>query len=115
MFISECLAYEDITAELRQYKNNFMITLSGGNGIEISLTLNYLQMKVLSDGIRAMVTQSQLKEFQESDTSNILGDITVMLDIAQAEEVCNENGEGAICQPDILPALTDEASLSKIA
>ncbi|WP_094607194.1 hypothetical protein SPSIL_057990 [Sporomusa silvacetica DSM 10669] len=115
MFISDCFAYTDIAAELRQHKETFVVTLKAKNDTNINLTLNYLQIKVLADGLRAIVNQAPLKEFVETNSGNLLGDIKVKWDIVQANEVQHKEGEEELCQQNILSAQMEEASLSKTA
>jgi hypothetical protein len=115
MYVTDCLAYTDIIAELRQNEETFMLSLKAPHDIDIHLTLNYTQVKVLAEGLLALVNQASIKELLETPYDHILGDITVKLDLLEANEVDNKEGEEERCQPHILSAQTEERSLSETA
>ena len=46
MLITNCLAYEDIKVKLSTVNDSFNLSIDA-NKVEISLTLNYLQLKTL--------------------------------------------------------------------
>jgi hypothetical protein len=114
MFITDCFAYTDITAELRQHKETFVLAVKSQNDIELHLTLNYLQTKVLAEGLLTMINQASLKEFLETKSSHILGDMKIKLDLLQSNEINKEEVE-AISQQDVLSAQTDKTTLPQIA
>jgi hypothetical protein len=115
MYVTDCFAYTDILAELRQNEETFMVALKAPHDIDIHLTLNYTQVKVLAEGLLAMANQASIKELLETPYDHILGDIIVKLDLLEANEVTNEEGEEERCQQNILSVQTEERSLSETA
>jgi hypothetical protein len=115
MYVTDCFAYTDILAELRQSEETFMVALKAPHDIDIHLTLNYTQVKVLAEGLLALANRAPIKELLETPYDHILGDITVKLDLLEANEVDNKEGGEERCQPNILSAQTEERSLSEIA
>ena len=57
MFISNCFAYSDISAELRQQQECFTIALKDPGRADLHLTLSYPQAKMLAD--RYILNQSE--------------------------------------------------------
>ena len=74
MFITECLAYTDISAELTQQDGNFVVTIRA-KGSDILLTLNFLQTRVLAEGLLTLTGQARLDELAEATSKHVVGDI----------------------------------------
>lgn len=115
MYVTDCLAYTDIIAELRQNEETFMVALKAPHNIDIHLTLNYTQVKVLAEGLLALANQAPIEGLLETPYDHILGDITVKLDLLEANEVDNKEGEEERCQQNSLSVQTEERSLSETA
>lgn len=115
MLITDCFAYEDVTAELYQEKDTFAVALKTQNQIDISLTLNYMQVKILVDGLLAIVNQASVKDFLATKSDFIMGDMIIKMDVKGVNEVDNKEGVEDTCRQNILSVQTEEISLSKSA
>lgn len=105
----------DITAELSQYEETFAVKFKTENDTAISLTFNYIQAKVLADGLLAMVHKARAKEALQTRSNYLLGDIKVNFSVPQDNTINKNEGVEEKCQPNILPAQMAEISLSEIA
>lgn len=110
MYISGCLAYENIEAEIRSIEETVNIGIEMGSNTHINLTLSYLQAKVLAEGIMNFTANIKLEYVKDS---NLTGDIKVRMPIEQAinEDMkkSTEQGEEEQCQQNILNAPTEAA------
>jgi len=105
----------DITAELSQYEETFAVKFKSKNDATISLSFNYIQAKVLVDGLLAMVHKVQVKEVLQVRSNHLLGDIKVEFNVPH-ENASNKNqGVEEKCQQNILLAQTEALSISEIA
>ncbi|HWR08531.1 hypothetical protein [Sporomusa sp.] len=93
MFMIECIAHTDVSAELSQQQENFLVTLKTGRAVDICLILNYLQVKVLAKGLLALIAQAKLHELSNTDTNNQLGGMDVTFAINTPENYSKERGE----------------------
>ena len=62
MLITNCLAYEDIKVKLSPVNDSFNLSIDA-NKVEISLTLNYLQLKTLGDSLISMTNALTLVSY----------------------------------------------------
>ena len=107
MMMNGCFCYEDIKAELKQWKDVFAVTLRMESNIDISMTLNYTQIKVLAEGLLALASQTDSKNFINAEAKQING--SMQIKFTQVEnEIVEES-----CQQNISTALAVVKSLSK--
>ncbi len=93
---TECLAYTDITVEVSQQQDAFLLSLQADDTVSIRLILNYLQVKTLADALLALACRGKLQDFLDTKYDFLFGDIRVKLDIG--EEEAGGEGEKA-CRP----------------
>lgn len=128
MLITNCLAYEDIKVKLSTVNDSFNLSIDA-NKIEISLTLNYLQLKTLGDSLISMANAANASELDNAIGKDFVGDIKVYYqqELEQKTEINlenitediaknNKNKESEeICLQQDLSALTTKQQLSKTA
>ncbi len=112
MLIMDCFSYMDITAELSQYEGVLAVKFKTETDTTINLTFNYMQTKVLADGLLAMIHRMQVKDIVEARTNHLLGDIKVEFRTQEDQIYKNEGGNEA-CQLNILSAQQEVEFLSK--
>ena len=76
MLITNCLAYEDIKVKLSPVNDSFNLSIDA-NKVEISLTLNYLQLKTLGDSLISMANTANASELHNAIGKDFVGDIKV--------------------------------------
>ena len=76
MLITNCLAYEDIKVKLSTVNDSFNLSIDA-NKVEISLTLNYLQLKTLGDSLISMANAANASELDNAIGKDFVGDIKV--------------------------------------
>ena len=129
MLITNCLAYEDIKVKLSTVNDSFNLSIDA-NKIEISLTLNYLQLKTLGDSLISMANTANASELDNAIGKDFVGDIKVyyqqeleqktteinLENITEDIAKNNKNKESEeICLQQDLSALTTKQQLSKTA
>ena len=129
MLITNCLAYEDIKVKLSTVNDSFNLSIDA-NKIEISLTLNYLQLKTLGDSLISMANTANASELDNAIGKDFVGDIKVyyqqeleqktteinLENITEDITKNNKNKESEeICLQQDLSALTTKQQLSKTA
>jgi|GEM_PF-2250376 len=116
MFITDCLAYTDISVELTQQDEIFIVSMKANKGTDISITLNYLQVKLLAEGLLAITGQAKLNELTKDTSKYATGDIKLSLYCSTNDEIENsyEKGE-TLCQQQPLSVLTEKKHLFKTA
>ena len=129
MLITNCLAYEDIKVKLSTVNDSFNLSIDA-NKVEISLTLNYLQLKTLGDSLLSMANAANASELDNAIGKDFVGDIKVyyqqeleqktteinLENITEDIAKNNENKESEeICLQQDLSALTTKQQLSKTA
>ena len=129
MLITNCLAYEDIKVKLSPVNYSFNLSIDA-NKVEISLTLNYLQLKTLGDRLISMANTANASELDNAIGKDFVGDIKVyyqqeleqktteinLENITEDIAKNNENKESEeICLQQDLSALTTKQQLSKTA
>ena len=129
MLITNCLAYEDIKVKLSPVNDSFNLSIDA-NKVEISLTLNYLQLKTLGDSLISMANTANASELHNAIGKDFVGDIKVyyqqeleqkttefnLENITEENAKNNENKESEeICLQQDLSALTTKQQLSKTA
>ncbi len=129
MLITNCLAYEDIKVKLSTVNDSFNLSIDA-NKIEISLTLNYLQLKTLGDSLISMANAANASELDNAIGKDFVGDIKVyyqqeleqktteinLENITEDIAKNNKNKESEeICLQQDLSALTTKQQLSKTA
>ena len=129
MLITNCLAYEDIKVKLSTVNDSFNLSIDA-NKVEISLTLNYLQLKTLGDSLISMANAAKASELDNAIGKDFVGDIKVyyqqeleqktteinLENITEDIAKNNENKESEeICLQQDLSALTTKQQLSKTA
>lgn len=129
MLITNCLAYEDIKVKLSTVNDSFNLSIDT-NKVEISLTLNYLQLKTLGDSLISMANAANASELDNAIGKDFVGDIKVyyqqeleqktteinLENITEDIAKNNENKESEeICLQQDLSALTTKQQLSKTA
>ena len=129
MLITNCLAYEDIKVKLSTVNDSFNLSIDN-NKVEISLTLNYLQLKTLGDSLISMANAANASELDNAIGKDFVGDIKVyyqqeleqkpteinLENITEDIAKNNENKESEeICLQQDLSALTTKQQLSKTA
>ena len=129
MLITNCLAYEDIKVKLSTVNDSFNLSIDA-NKVEISLTLNYLQLKTLGDSLISMANAANASELDNAIGKDFLGDIKVyyqqeleqktteinLENITEDIAKNNKNKESEeICLQQDLSALTTKQQLSKTA
>ena len=129
MLITNCLAYEDIKVKLSTVNDSFNLSIDA-NKIEISLTLNYLQLKTLGESLISMANTANASELDNAIGKDFVGDIKVyyqqeleqktteinLENITEDIAKNNENKESEeICLQQDLSALTTKQQLSKTA
>lgn len=112
MCVIECLAYADVKAEVSQQEEAFLLTLKAQGVRDILLTFNYLQVKVLAEGLLAVAGQAKVKKLDEY-SSSFWGDIRVTLDVETTQEDNNQSKGEDLCPPNPLSAPTVPGHLSK--
>ena len=129
MLITNCLAYEDIKVKLSPVNDSFNLSIDA-NKVEISLTLNYLQLKTLGDSLISMANTANASELDNAIGKDFVGDIKVyyqqeleqkttefnLENITEDIAKNNKNKESEeICLQQDLSALTTKQQLSKTA
>lgn len=129
MLITNCLAYEDIKVKLSTVNDSFNLSIDT-NKVEISLTLNYLQLKTLGDSLISMANAANASELDNAIGKDFVGDIKVyyqqeleqktteinLENITEDIAKNNENKESEeICLQQDLSVLTTKQQLSKTA
>ena len=129
MLITNCLAYEDIKVKLSTVNDSFNLSIDT-NKVEISLTLNYLQLKTLGDSLISMANAANASELDNAIGKDFVGDIKVyyqqeleqktteinLENITEDIAKNNKNKESEeICLQQDLSALTTKQQLSKTA
>lgn len=129
MLITNCLAYEDIKVKLSPVNDSFNLSIDA-NKVEISLTLNYLQLKTLGDSLISMANAANASELDNAIGKDFVGDIKVyyqqeleqktteinLENITEDITKNNKNKESEeICLQQDLSALTTKQQLSKTA
>jgi hypothetical protein len=129
MLITNCLAYEDIKVKLSPVNDSFNLSIDA-NKVEISLTLNYLQLKTLGDSLISMANAANASELDNAIGKDFVGDIKVyyqqeleqktteinLENITEDIAKNNKNKESEeICLQQDLSALTTKQQLSKTA
>ena len=129
MLITNCLAYEDIKVKLSTVNDSFNLSIDA-NKVEISLTLNYLQLKTLGDSLISMANAAKASELDNAIGKDFVGDIKVyyqqeleqktteinLENITEDIAKNNKNKESEeICLQQDLSALTTKQQLSKTA
>ena len=129
MLITNCLAYEDIKVKLSTVNDSFNLSIDA-NKVEISLTLNYLQLKTLGDSLISMANAANASELDNAIGKDFVGDIKVyyqqeleqktteinLENITENITKNNKNKESEeICLQQDLSALTTKQQLSKTA
>ena len=129
MLITNCLAYEDIKVKLSTVNDSFNLSIDA-NKVEISLTLNYLQLKTLGDSLISMANTANASELDNAIGKDFVGDIKVyyqqeleqktteinLENITEDITKNNKNKESEeICLQQDLSALTTKQQLSKTA
>ena len=129
MLITNCLAYEDIKVKLSPVNDSFNLSIDA-NKVEISLTLNYLQLKTLGDSLISMANTANASELDNAIGKDFVGDIKVYYqqELEQktteinleniTEDIAKNNKKKEseeICLQQDLSALTTKQQLSKTA
>ena len=125
MLITNCLAYEDIKVKLSTVNDSFNLSIDA-NKVEISLTLNYLQLKTLGDSLISMANTANASELHNAIGKDFVGDIKVYYQQELEQKTTeinlenitknNKNKESEeICLQQDLSALTTKQQLSKTA
>ena len=129
MLITNCLAYEDIKVKLSTVNDSFNLSIDT-NKVEISLTLNYLQLKTLGESLISMANTANASELDNAIGKDFVGDIKVyyqqeleqktteinLENITEDIAKNNKNKESEeICLQQDLSALTTKQQLSKTA
>ena len=129
MLITNCLAYEDIKVKLSTVNDSFNLSIDA-NKVEISLTLNYLQLKTLGESLISMANAANASELDNAIGKDFVGDIKVyyqqeleqktteinLENITEDITKNNKNKESEeICLQQDLSALTTKQQLSKTA
>ena len=125
MLITNCLAYEDIKVKLSTVNDSFNLSIDA-NKVEISLTLNYLQLKTLGDSLISMANAANASELDNAIGKDFVGDIKVYYQQELEQKTTeinlenitknNKNKESEeICLQQDLSALTTKQQLSKTA
>ena len=129
MLIANCLAYEDIKVKLSTVNDSFNLSIDA-NKVEISLTLNYLQLKTLGESLISMANTANASELDNAIGKDFVGDIKVyyqqeleqktteinLENITEDIAKNNKNKESEeICLQQDLSALTTKQQLSKTA
>ncbi len=107
MWIVDCLENKAVQAEIRLRNQTLVINLQMDLGKKISLTLSYIQAKVLAENILAAAQQMQITLDVKEDA--VHGSIEITHKTQK-----NEGGETQ-CQQNILSALVEKLSQSKPA
>ena len=125
MLITNCLAYEDIKVKLSTVNDSFNLSIDA-NKVEISLTLNYLQLKTLGDSLISMANTANASELHNAIGKDFVGDIKVYYQQELEQKPTEINLENStknnknkeseeICLQQDLSALTTKQQLSKTA
>ena len=129
MLITNCLAYEDIKVKLSTVNDSFNLSIDA-NKVEISLTLNYLQLKTLGDSLISMANAANASELDNAIGKDFVGDIkvyyqqeleqkTTEINLENIKEDIAKNNKNKeseeICLQQDLSALTTKQQLSKTA
>ncbi|MBP2643483.1 MAG: hypothetical protein H6Q67_1370 [Firmicutes bacterium] len=115
MLVSTCLAFSDVSAELWQYKDTFMLALSAQEEEHVHLILSYAQVKALAKAFRLLHEKALLQPLLETKHGNIFGDMTVKVVLPQEQESNTKKEEESICPPPNLSARTEAEPLSETA
>lgn len=111
MYMNGCLAYQNIKAEIKSIQDTINIAITTELNVHISITLSYLQAKVLAESLVNFTDQIELKCFINS---NLTGDIKMImpLNAASMTEVITksiEQGDERQCQQNISDVPTEAA------
>ncbi len=115
MFITNCFAYTDIEADLRQCSEIFILALKDPADNAIHLSLNYSQVKQLAEGMLTMLTQVRVKELIDSEYKHLTGGMGVKISLSEQSASDDEEGEETICRQANLSVPMEPVSLSKTA
>ena len=110
MYMNGCLAYQNIKAEIKSIQDTINIGITTESNTHISITLSYLQAKVLAESLVNFTDQIELKCFINS---NLTGDIKMIipLDTSMNEMMTKsiEQGDEGQCQQNISDVPTEAA------
>lgn len=115
MFITNCFAYDDIEADLRQCNEIFILALKDPSDNAMHLSLSYSQVKLLAEGMLIMLAQVCVKELIDSEYNHLTGGMGVKISLLEQSASDEEEGEETICQQPSLSVPMEPVSLSKIA
>lgn len=90
MVMIACLAHTDICAQVSRHQDEFLVTLKTDRTSEICLTFNYLQIKVLAEGLLALAAQTKLGELATQKTKEHVGDMSITFILDDRDESINE-------------------------
>lgn len=82
MYMSACLMYEDIDAQLLQEKDSIHLILYS-RGHDIALSFSYPQVKALADGCATLLANLKVCDLAESSGKNLKGELKLKADIAE--------------------------------
>ena len=118
MYISACLAYDDVKGRISPLRDSLAIQLVGKRESEISLTLHPMQCKVLGEALLNAANQFPIEPLCDLE-SGITGSLEVEFMLEKEEKQdqrSHEEQKGELaCRPENLSVRTDSESLPKIA
>lgn len=82
MYMSACLMYENIEAQLLQEKEGIHLILYSRE-TDIALSFSYPQMKVLADGCAALLAKLSLEAFVQSNNQDLHGALQLKAGITE--------------------------------
>lgn len=87
MFINGCLIYRDIAVKIKQERDYILLALEDKDkNMQISLSFNVTQAKVLAEGLSALLPKIKLQDLLETDDNQYYGDIKLTAHLpSQAE------------------------------
>jgi hypothetical protein len=106
MWITKCLESKAIQAEIYQSNQVLGIDLQIDFGQNISLTLKYIQAKVLAENLLAAAQQMQITLDMKEDI--VRGSIEI------THKTQENKGGQTVCQPNILSVQVEKLSQSKV-
>ena len=111
MYMNGCLAYQNIKAEIKSIQDTINIAITTELNVHISITLSYLQAKVLAESLVNFTDQIELKCFINSKLTGDIKMIIPLVDTSMNEMMTKsiEQGDEGQCQQNISDVPTEAA------
>ncbi|CQR69967.1 hypothetical protein SOV_52430 [Sporomusa ovata DSM 2662] len=109
MFISTCIAYNDVEMELGRLEEVYVLTIRDTEDNAVSVTLNYTQAKLLAEGVSQFLSQTPIHLLLNAQNGALLGGAIFQSNMPETSYI-EQEGEENSCQQLSLSAQMADAS-----